>query len=254
MDLAMTKKPSKARKVLEKPQIVGWKTSDPDEIELRRWRGRTEIAKIDALEPKLVPYGTFRVRSGGGGVYAVEIRDLAGRTNSCGCVDHRVNGLGTCKHIEGVLFALRKKLGVRALVAAAAKGSPRVEIFLRRDGDPAPSLGGAAPSAEARAFLAPFLDEGGRLGSDPDTVARLLEAAPGAPAELRFSRHFGSWIERKKRLAAREKAREKFLAAVGAGRASFDVVKLPLLPYQREGAARLAFHERALLADAAAAR
>ena len=39
------------------------------------------------------------------------------------------------------------------------------------------------------------------------------------------------------------------MAAVESGRASFDVVKLPLLPYQREGAAHLAFHERALLAD-----
>ncbi len=158
----MTKKPSKARKVLEKPHIVGWKTSDPDEVELRRWRGRTEIAKIDALEPELVPYGTFRVRSGSGAVYAVEIRDLAGRTNSCGCVDHRVNGLGTCKHIEGVLFALRKKLGVRALVAAGEGLAARGNLS-SRDGDPAPSLGGAAPSAEARAFLAPFLDEDGRL-------------------------------------------------------------------------------------------
>ena len=78
--------------------------------------------------------------------------------------------------------------------------------------------------------------------------------SPRRAGQLRFSRHFGSWIERKKRLAAREKAREKFLVAVGAGRASFNVVKLPLLPYLREGAAHLAFHERALLADAAAAR
>src|SRR5271167_502231 len=119
-------------------------------------RGRTEIARIEALEPNLGPYGTFRARSSGGGLYEVEIRDLAGRTNSCGCADHRVNGLGTCKHIEGVLFALRKKLGARAFAAAVTRGSPRVEVFLRRDGDPAPSLGGSAPSAEARAFLDPF--------------------------------------------------------------------------------------------------
>ncbi|MBV9287418.1 MAG: DEAD/DEAH box helicase [Hyphomicrobiales bacterium] len=245
----MTKKPSKARKVLQKPQILGWKTSDSDEIELRRWRGRTEIGRIEALEPKLGPYGTFRVCSSGGGPYEVEIRDLKGRTNSCGCADHRVNGLGTCKHIEGVLFALRKKLGARAFAAAAAPGSPPVEAFLRRDGEPVPSLAGSAPSEEALAFLHPFLDVDGKLDAAHDAVARLLEAAPHAPAGVRISRHFRPWIERQRRLAARETAREKFLAAVGAGRASFDVVKLPLLPYQREGAAHLAFHERALLAD-----
>lgn len=108
MGLAVMRKPTKARKVLEKPEILGWKTSDADETELRRWRGRTEIANIEALEPKLGPYGVFRVRSNTGGLYDVEIRDLTGRTNSCGCIDHRVNGLGTCKHIEGVLFALKK--------------------------------------------------------------------------------------------------------------------------------------------------
>ncbi len=115
MGLTMAKKQTKARKVLQKPPILGWKTIDSDEIELRRWRGRAEIARIEALEPKLGRYGTFRARSSGGGLYEVEIRDLKDRTNSCGCPDHRVNSLGTCKHIEGVLFALRKRLGARAL-------------------------------------------------------------------------------------------------------------------------------------------
>jgi SNF2-related domain/Helicase conserved C-terminal domain len=249
MDSDMKKKKTKARKVLEKPQVLGWKTSDADEIELRRWRGRTEISKIEALEPKFGLYGTFRVHSSTGGVYDVEIRDLAGRTNSCGCIDHRINGLGTCKHVEGVLFALKKKLGVRAFAAAAASGSLRVEIFLRRDGQPIPSLGGPVPGPKARAFLKAFLAKEGTLKSDLRSIAQLLEAAPDAPYGIRISRHFGPWIERERQLAAREKAKEKFLSAVTSGRASFDVVKLPLLPYQRDGVAHLAFHERALLAD-----
>jgi hypothetical protein len=67
---------SKARKVLEKPAILGWKTSDPDEIRLRQRRGRAEIAAIEALEPQFGPFGAFRVRSTTGGSYDVEIRDL----------------------------------------------------------------------------------------------------------------------------------------------------------------------------------
>ena len=245
----MARKKSKARKVLEKPQVLGWKTSDADEIAVRQWRGRTEIAKIEAIEPKFGPYGTFRVQSGSGAVYEVEIRDLAGRGNSCGCVDHRVNGLGTCKHIEGVLGALKKKLGARRFAAAAAEGPPRIEVYLRREGPPAPSLGGASPNGEALAFLKPFTAKAGVLKSDPDSIARLLSVAATAPPEIRISRHFGPWIERETRLATREKARAEFLVEVAAGSASFDVVKLPLLPYQRAGAAHLAFHERALLAD-----
>src|SRR5262245_9693645 len=186
----MAKRKTKARKVLEKPQVLGWKTSDADEIRIRHWRGRTETAKIEALEPQFAPYGTFRVLSATGGSYEVEIRDLVGRRNSCGCIDHRVNGLGTCKHIEGVKFALKKKMGARAFATAAARGSPRVEIFLCREGKAAPVLGGAVPNAVVHSFLKPFLAKPGKLSADPETVAQLIEAAPGAPADLRISRHF----------------------------------------------------------------
>src|SRR5262245_27496523 len=93
----------KARAVLDRPPLQGWRTSDEDELALRRWRGSTEIVAIEALEPEHPFFGTFRAQSGSGGFYEVEVRSLDGLANSCGCIDHRVNGLGTCKHIEGVL-------------------------------------------------------------------------------------------------------------------------------------------------------
>ena len=65
----------KARAVLDRPPpLQGWRTTDEDEIALRRWRGRTEIVAIEALEPKHPFFGTFRVQSGSGGFYEVEIR------------------------------------------------------------------------------------------------------------------------------------------------------------------------------------
>jgi superfamily II DNA or RNA helicase len=241
----------KARTVLEKPPLHGWQTSDEDELEVRRWRGRTEMAAIEALEPEHEPFGTFRVRSASGGAYDVEIRDLSGRNNSCGCIDHRVNGLGTCKHIEGVLAALASKLGSRRFKAAVGAGTPRVEIFLSRGDRAGPTIlcPKTGPDAKARAFLAPFCHRHGNLKADAANIKSLLDAASAAPKSIRISRHFGPWLDRETRLAAREASRAQFLAAVAAGDASWDVVKLPLLPYQKEGAAHLAFHERALLAD-----
>ena len=59
----------RARRVLEKPPVLGWRTSDEDELNLRRWRGRTEITGIDVLEAEQGPFGTFRVRSPSGNVY-----------------------------------------------------------------------------------------------------------------------------------------------------------------------------------------
>ena len=95
---------SRARRVSERaPVMLGWRSSDEEEIERRRWRGRTEIAVAEPIEPAFGHFGTFLVRSASGAAYEVEIRSLERRLNSCGCADHRVNGLGTCKHIEGVL-------------------------------------------------------------------------------------------------------------------------------------------------------
>lgn len=48
---------------------------------------------------------------------------------------------------------------------------------------------------------------------------------------------------------SRDQARDAFLAEVAAGRATWNIVKHPLLPYQQEGVLHLAFGERALLAD-----
>lgn len=223
---------------------------------LRRWRGRTEIVAIEALEPEQPIFGAFRVRSGSGGSYDVEIRSLDGLTNSCGCIDHRANGLGTCKHIEGVTFALQRR-NAKAVRAAAAAGSPRVELFLDRRDAPRPTIAWpTAPGARlqaARQWIAPFLASDGALDADPDRIAAFLAAWDSAPAKLRrlirVSRHFGPWLDRQRRLRSREEARSAFVAEVEAGRASFDLVRHPLLPYQREGMLHLAFGERALLAD-----
>ena len=122
----------KARAVLDHPPpLQGWRTTDEEEIALRRWRGRSEIVTIEALEADHPFFGTFRAQSGSGAFYEVEIRSLDGFANSCGCIDHRVNGLGTSKHIEGVLAALRQR-GAKAFRQATARGSPRIEVFLDR--------------------------------------------------------------------------------------------------------------------------
>jgi hypothetical protein len=205
------------------------------------------------LEPRWPLFGAFRVGSGNGGTYEIEIRSLESLTNSCDCIDHRVNGLGTCKHIEGVVAALRRRRGWRK---AAAAGSTRVEIFLDRRGAARPVIVWPAERGGARAvrdWLAPYLRTDGGLVEDPARIAALIGAWQAAPASvrggLRVSRHFAVWLERHRRHRSRSEARAKFLREVARGKAGFDLLRLPLLPYQREGMMHLAFVERALLAD-----
>jgi hypothetical protein len=251
---------SRAKRVIERaPPLQGWLSNDEDEIERRRWRGQTEILGVEALEPAQPYFGSFRVRSASGGSYEVELRSLTERLNSCGCADHRVNGLGTCKHIEGVIAALRRR-GKRAFVAAARAGSPRVELFVPRDGDATPRLLWPAtlvPASGAEAvqtLLAPFLAADATLrDAAPATLeaigAAVAAADPATQACIRVSRSLAPWIAEANRRAARAEARASFEADVAAGRASFDLLRHPLLPYQREGMLHLAFGERALLAD-----
>jgi hypothetical protein len=238
------------------PPALGWLTTDEDEIALRRWRGSTEIVAIEELESAYPFFGTFRAQSGSGGFYEVEIRSLDSFANSCGCIDHRVNGLGTCKHIEGVLAALRRR-SAKAFREAAARGSPRLEIFLDRRGSAAPMLLRPARDGRqvqaARAWLAPFVATDGTLAADPSRIEALISAWRVAPAnvcrQIRVSQHFSPWLDRLRRQRSREEARASFLALVKAGAASFELLHHPLLPYQREGMLHLAFGERSLLAD-----
>ena len=244
------KSKAKAKETLERAQTNGWATSDEEEIERRRWRGQTEIGEVVAARADQGFFGDFRVRStSGSGGYDVEIRSLDGFANSCGCIDHRVNYLGTCKHIEGVLAAI-KRGKVRAFRAAAAAGGPSVEIFLDRRGEAKPAiLWPKSATDAAREWLAPWLEEDGALTQAPERIAQLLAQAAAAPAQIRVSRHFVPWIERARRRDARAAALAAFTQEVEAGRATIDVLRSPLLPYQRAGALHLAFGERALLAD-----
>src|SRR5580658_7819860 len=132
------RKATKAKTVLDRPALLpGWLTSDDDEINLRRWRGQTEILSVKALEPDHPYFGTFRAQSASGGSYDVEVRSLNEFANSCSCIDYRVNRLGTCKHIEGTIAAMARGRA-KSFRAATAEGSPRVEVFLdRRSAAPA---------------------------------------------------------------------------------------------------------------------
>jgi hypothetical protein len=249
----------KAKAVLDKPALPpGWDTSDDQEIALRQWRGRTEILSVKALERDHPYFGAFRAQSASGGSYEVEIRSLTDMTNSCGCIDYRVNGLGTCKHIEGTIESMVRGRA-KSFRGAKETGSPRVEVFLdRRASPPAPTVAWPAESEgrnfkPARDWLGRWLAADGTLTRDPEQIENLIAVWDKAPARvtsmLRVSGHFTHWLDRARRERSRVAARAAFEADVAAGRETLDVVKFPLLPYQRDGVLHLAFGERALLAD-----
>ena len=104
------------------PSPHDWRTTDADEVNKRRLRAREESFTISNLDPQHPVFSNFRVASGSGLTYSVEIRDVRQRQFACDCVDFRTNGLGTCKHVEAVLLHLAARFR-RRLNAAQQNGS-----------------------------------------------------------------------------------------------------------------------------------
>lgn len=239
----MTKQPKK--KALPKaPPAHDWRTTDHDEIEKRRQRARDESFAIANSAPEHPIFSNFRVKSPTGLTYSVELRSLAGRQFACDCVDFRINGLATCKHVEAVLLHLQAR-HKSLFKAALSSGSTRADVIVDRDTLRLVSGGARLPRAAAKWFDA----KGGLAsGSPEEAIDALLKMQAEAP-ELRVSQEIGPWLESRRRAAERARLRREYELKVQSGEWPAQETSVPLFPYQREGMLHLAFTERALLAD-----
>jgi superfamily II DNA or RNA helicase len=228
------------------PSPHNWRTTDEDEIARRRQRARDEAFTISNTDSRHPIFSNFRVGSRSGLTYSVEIRDVRGRQFACDCVDFRINGLGTCKHVEAVFLQLERRFR-RLFQSAAKSGSNRVDLV------PDATLGtlrllntnGSLPKA-ARALF----DKNGVLSkvAPEEALAKLEQLRRDCP-ELRISQDVQPWLENRHRAAERLQLRRDYELRVQRGEWPAHETKMPLFPYQREGMLHLAFTERALLAD-----
>ena len=230
------------------PSPHNWRTTDEDEINRRRARARTEEFRISNTDPRHPIFSNFRVRSGSGLTYSVEIRDVRQRQFACDCVDFRINGLGTCKHVEAVLLQL-----AGALQAAVPGGGSRTArrgwtwCPTRRATRSGCSTATAACPAPCRAWF--DADGALRKGLPEEAIEALKQLAADEAPALRLSQELGPWLEGRRRAAERKQLRRDYELKVQSGEWPAHETKVPLFPYQREGMLHLAFTERALLAD-----
>jgi superfamily II DNA or RNA helicase len=229
------------------PSPHDWRTTDQDEINKRRQRARDETFAITNLQPRHPIFSNFRVGSASGLTYAVEVRDLQTRQFTCDCVDFRINGLGTCKHVEAVLLHLETRFR-RLFARAQREGSPRIEVYVDRAADTlrVSPTGPALPRAVARWFD----NAGGLDGASAEDVLTALQKLQATDLpHLRLSQEIIPWIENRRRIEERKALRHDYEMKVQSGQWPAHETKVPLFPYQREGMLHLAFAERALLAD-----
>jgi hypothetical protein len=227
------------------PPPTDWRTSDEDELNKRRLRAREEKFRITNLDPEHPIFSNFEVRSPSGMTYQAEVRDVAQRQFSCTCTDFRINGLGTCKHIEGLLLHLARRHRAE-FKGAQALGSYRVDLV------PHPESGRLRVERHLenvpKKLRGLFDAEGYQVGdTTPDELVAEWQAC-GCP-EMRLSQDVPPWLEANRRERDRVLLRRDYECGVREGRYPEHVTSSPLFPYQREGMLHLAFTERALLAD-----
>ena len=172
------------------PPPTDWRTTDAHEHAKRKLRAREERHRITNVDPVHPVFSNFEVRSPSGMTYRAEIRDVASRQFSCTCTDFRINGLGTCKHIEAILLQLARRHRTE-FKAALKVHSSRVDVIA----DPAAgrlrverNLAKVPPSLRTR-----FDGDGLQLeGSDPAELVEEIRASRSQ--SLRISQDVEPWL------------------------------------------------------------
>ena len=227
------------------PPETDWRTTDEDEINRRRLRASEEPMVIRNLTPDFPVLSNFSVTGGSGLAYEVELRDIPARQFHCTCTDFRINGLGTCKHVEATLLQLEARWKKQWPEVSQEK-TQRAEIVVDPSSD---TLTLQGDRRKLPSKLRQLFANGGQLSSEwePEQAVELLRETPVDKSRLSLA--IAPWLESRRQAVERTVLRREYEAGVVSGAHPPHVTLMPLYPYQREGMLHLAFTGRALLAD-----
>lgn len=224
---------------------------------LRRQFGREQAFVLENVGDEPL-FSEFRVRNPEtGGTYRVHIRGLALGENRCNCPDFRTNELGTCKHVEFTLAQLERKRGAKS---ALRRGfvPPYSELVLRY-GHPRTlrlQLGSEAPDAVVQLARGALEVEPGQHGErylfDADqsaTLQQLARLCSKLGHELSIDAAAHDHLASLRDAGHRREVLAKAFPQGAASPALAELVKVPLYPYQAEGALFAATAGRALIGD-----
>ena len=171
------------------------------------------------------------------------------------CPDHRINKLGTCKHIEAVKYYLSKKTTIKKQLLKL--GSPRHEIFLDRSTDNTIKIRWASNNDTASDSIVKkhlkhfFSTDSSLIGKPIETLTKLkhILTRENLSGNVILSQHLENWLAEQISIQHSIQKKDSFLKDLEAGKRSLDLLKAPLYDYQKEGVLHLALQGRALLAD-----
>jgi superfamily II DNA or RNA helicase len=219
---------------------------------LRRQFGREQAFGLENLGSEPF-FSEFRVSNPvSKSRYRVAIRGLGPGGNFCSCPDYTTSELGTCKHLEFTLAQLEKKRGAKTAFARGYQPAFS-ELYLRNEGKRRVHFraGTECPPAVREEALGLFdAGQDGMLRDD-----RFAELEPFIAMLSKSGHEFRAYDDALEFIAGRRDAdrRASKLAELfprGAADTKLRrLLKVPLYPYQAEGALFAVRTGRALIGD-----
>src|SRR5271166_3916148 len=220
-----------------------------EQISARQQRARNAIQNI-LTEPAGRAYGDYVIKSASGREYRVAMRGPGLFENFCSCADFAVNTLGTCKHIESLLFRLHRRFGrsfdhqryqrTRASLSLHYGDSLNVRLRLPSE-----------PSAGLRKIVSEYFDSAGFLRKDNlRRFEQVLEKLRTVDETAVVYSDLLDFIDHENELTAGLEDERRYLAQLKKGKRPLEgLLKVPLFPYQVRGALFAACRGRVILAD-----
>jgi superfamily II DNA or RNA helicase len=230
----------------------------PEDISLDEWQValRRQFAGEQKFRVKNLGsdplFSEFEVTNpASGGTYRVAIRGSALGENYCSCPDYSVNTLGTCKHLEFVLGRLGRSPGARKALALGYQpkfsevylqyGAKREVVFKAGTECPDTLKRLARQYFDGQSYLKPeafpqFHKFMQKIGGDGGHEVRCYPDTLAFIAQVRDRIHLQEQVTRAFPQGVRSAAWKHLL-------------KVPMYPYQREGAFFAARAGRCLIAD-----
>jgi len=182
--------------------------------------------------------------------YNVYIRSLTERMNYCTCPDYATNLLGTCKHIEAVLYTLQKAAKESDLIALEKENAAFVYLSREEPGTPKIRLRRALNSSLVlNNLLDQYFNAAGEFKAQlPDDFFRFSDQA-SAMDDFHVGEDVRLYIRQLMADISHQSKAAQIQQKITQSNGILPNIRARLYPYQIEGVAFLASRGRALLAD-----
>lgn len=250
----MAKKSTKLKPIAKESKNVSY-YKQPAGMSLENWQIALRrqfvtdktfaIQKLDGFDRV---YGDYQVSNyETRNKYKVSIRDNRSSMQFCSCLDFKTNRLGTCKHIEAVLFNLKNQPKLEAYLNKEQQ-IDYTSVYLSYKGERCVKIRiGNDKAKDFSALAEMFFDENNVLKPNAFSSFELfLEKAYALDADFRCYNDAMEFVlnlrERNRRIANFEKLYPQPNALQG-------LLKTEFFPYQHEGVLFAAKAGRCLIAD-----